>query len=109
MTSAEPARARWTCTFGTGRRGPWSRSSTPTPTWTTGGREGVVREDDVKAGAVAVIAPAGFMEHAVSENVIAGPAMLRRAQYSSGTFCPGERGGRWTRAWARASRSARWH
>ncbi|WP_374570627.1 alkyl/aryl-sulfatase [Phenylobacterium sp.] len=32
-----------------------------------------------------IIAPKGFMEAAVSENVIAGPAMGRRAQYQLGT------------------------
>jgi len=29
------------------------------------------------------------MEHAVSENIIAGPAMLRRAQYQFGRFWQG--------------------
>ncbi|MDQ0141814.1 alkyl/aryl-sulfatase [Cupriavidus necator] len=49
-----------------------------------GGVKGVVSEADVRAGKVHVIAPAGFMEHAVSENVIAGPAMGRRAQFQFG-------------------------
>ncbi len=45
------------------------------------------------AGRVAVIAPDGFMEHAVSENVIAGNAMLRRAMYQFGRLLPpGPRG-----------------
>ena len=44
-----------------------------------GGVKGVVDEADVRAGKVPVIAPNLFMEHAISENVIAGPAMLRRA------------------------------
>jgi alkyl sulfatase BDS1-like metallo-beta-lactamase superfamily hydrolase len=58
-----------------------------------GGVRGVVDEADVKAGKVAVIAPAGFMQHAVAENVIAGNAMSRRAQYQFGAFVPpGERG-----------------
>ncbi|MFO1272810.1 MAG: alkyl sulfatase dimerization domain-containing protein [Rubrivivax sp.] len=58
-----------------------------------GGVRGVVDEADVKAGKVAVIAPRGFMEHAVAENVIAGNAMSRRAQYQFGAFVPpGERG-----------------
>lgn len=35
-----------------------------------------------------MIAPSGFLEHAVSENVIAGPAMNRRATYQFGTFLP---------------------
>ncbi len=58
-----------------------------------GGVRGVVDEADVKAGQVAVLAPAGFMAHAVSENVIAGNAMSRRAQYQFGAFvAPGPRG-----------------
>ncbi|MFZ4069161.1 MAG: alkyl/aryl-sulfatase [Caulobacterales bacterium] len=53
-----------------------------------GGVKGVVDEADVKAGKVAIIAPSGFMEHAVSENLIAGPAMSRRATYQFGTTLP---------------------
>jgi alkyl sulfatase BDS1-like metallo-beta-lactamase superfamily hydrolase len=53
-----------------------------------GGVRGVVDEADVKAGKVAVIAPAGFMEHAVAENVIAGTAMSRRALYMYGATLP---------------------
>ncbi len=57
-----------------------------------GGVKGVVSENDVRAGKVAVIAPAGFMESAVSENIIAGNAMVRRAQYQFGGLLPkGER------------------
>lgn len=37
-------------------------------------------------GKVRVIAPAGFLEHAVSENVYAGTAMSRRAQYMYGPY-----------------------
>jgi alkyl sulfatase BDS1-like metallo-beta-lactamase superfamily hydrolase len=59
-----------------------------------GGVKGVVSEDDVKAGKVAVIAPAGFMEHAIAENVLAGNAMSRRAQYQFGAFL--DRGARGT-------------
>ncbi|MBP0621908.1 alkyl/aryl-sulfatase [Cupriavidus consociatus] len=50
-----------------------------------GGAKGVISEDDVKAGKVKVLAPEGFMEEAVSENVFAGNAMSRRAQYMYGT------------------------
>lgn len=58
-----------------------------------GGVRGVIDEADVKAGKVRVIAPEGFYEHAVSENVLAGPAMMRRAQYMYGSLLPrGERG-----------------
>ena len=57
-----------------------------------GGVRGVVDEADVKAGKVKILAPAGFMEHAVSENVIAGNAMSRRAQYQFGRFAAAGRG-----------------
>ena len=58
-----------------------------------GGVKGVVSEADVQAGKVAVIVPQGFMEYAVSENVIAGAAMQRRAQYQFGHLIPkGETG-----------------
>ncbi len=58
-----------------------------------GGVRGVVDEAEVKAGRVAIVAPRGFIEHAVSENVIAGNAMSRRAQYQFGAFLPpGPRG-----------------
>ncbi|MEN0108633.1 MAG: alkyl sulfatase dimerization domain-containing protein [Pseudomonas sp.] len=53
-----------------------------------GGVRGVIDEADVKAGKVRVIAPQGFFEHAVSENVLAGPAMMRRAQYMYGSLLP---------------------
>jgi alkyl sulfatase BDS1-like metallo-beta-lactamase superfamily hydrolase len=51
-----------------------------------GGVKGVVSEDAVHAGEVPIWAPAGFLEHAVSENVLAGTAMTRRAGYM---FAPG--------------------
>lgn len=53
-----------------------------------GGVRGVISEDDVKAGRVQVIAPSGFMEEAISENVLAGTAMSRRAQYMYGALLP---------------------
>lgn len=53
-----------------------------------GGVKGVVSEDDVKVGRVKVLAPDGFMEEAVSENVYAGNAMSRRAQYMYGFNLP---------------------
>jgi alkyl sulfatase BDS1-like metallo-beta-lactamase superfamily hydrolase len=53
-----------------------------------GGVAGVTNEEDVKAGRVKIIAPEGFMEHAISENVIAGPAMTRRARFQFGTTLP---------------------
>jgi alkyl sulfatase BDS1-like metallo-beta-lactamase superfamily hydrolase len=58
-----------------------------------GGVRGVVAEADVKSGAVDIIAPAGFMEEIVSENVLAGTPMIRRAQFQFGATLPkGPRG-----------------
>jgi alkyl sulfatase BDS1-like metallo-beta-lactamase superfamily hydrolase len=51
-----------------------------------GGVKGVVSEADVTAGKVKIIVPDGFLEHAVSENVYAGNAMGRRAQYMYGVL-----------------------
>ena len=53
-----------------------------------GGVQGLISEDEVRAGRVQVIAPAGFMHHAVAENVIAGVAMARRAQFQFGHTLP---------------------
>lgn len=53
-----------------------------------GGVRGVVDEADVKSGKVPVIAPIGFMDHAVSENVYAGNAMSRRLFYQYGVLLP---------------------
>jgi linear primary-alkylsulfatase len=53
-----------------------------------GGVLGVTTQADVDAGAVAVLAPEGFVEHAVQENVYAGPAMTRRATYMYGALLP---------------------
>ncbi len=52
------------------------------------GAYGVTNDDDVAAGRVPVIAPAGFVEEAVRENVIAGPAMMRRAAFMYGGLLP---------------------
>ncbi len=58
-----------------------------------GGIRGVVSQDDVKAGKVAIIAPAHFIEETASENVMAGPAMGRRANYQfGGSLTPGPTG-----------------
>ena len=51
-----------------------------------GGVRGVVDEADVKSGKVKVYAPAGFMKEAVSENIMAGNAMSRRASYMYGNL-----------------------
>ncbi|GAA3815599.1 alkyl/aryl-sulfatase [Cellulomonas soli] len=49
-----------------------------------GGVKGVVSQDLVDAGRTDVIAPAGFLQHAVAENVFTGTAMGRRAGYMYG-------------------------
>lgn len=49
---------------------------------------GIISPEDVKMGKVKVIAPARFMEEAVSENIYAGSAMARRAQYMYGALLP---------------------
>lgn len=54
-----------------------------------GGVRGIITEAEVAAGRVQIIAPYGFLEAAVSENVIAGPAMRRRAMYMYGILLPG--------------------
>jgi alkyl sulfatase BDS1-like metallo-beta-lactamase superfamily hydrolase len=49
-----------------------------------GGVRGVARPEEVADGRCTIIAPDGFMEHAVAENVYAGTAMTRRAGYMYG-------------------------
>ena len=53
-----------------------------------GGVKGIVSQEDVDAGRTQIIAPEGFMEAAISENVYAGPAMARRAVYMYGAALP---------------------
>jgi alkyl sulfatase BDS1-like metallo-beta-lactamase superfamily hydrolase len=53
-----------------------------------GGVLGVTSREAVSAGDVQVLAPAGFLAEAVSENVIAGPVMARRALYQFGPLLP---------------------
>jgi alkyl sulfatase BDS1-like metallo-beta-lactamase superfamily hydrolase len=53
-----------------------------------GGVRGVVDEADVRSGKVKIIAPVGFMDHAVAENVYAGNAMSRRLFYQYGVLLP---------------------
>ena len=50
-----------------------------------GGARGVLSDAELAAG-VPMIAPSGFLEHAVSENVYAGTAMARRAGYMYGAL-----------------------
>ena len=57
-----------------------------------GGVEGVVSPEQVARGEVRVIAPAGFMDAAIAENILAGVPMLRRARFQFGsTLAPGVR------------------
>jgi len=49
-----------------------------------GGVKGIITQAQVDAGEVPVIAPEGFLEHAVAENIFAGTAMARRAGYMYG-------------------------
>ena len=53
-----------------------------------GGVKGVIDEKDVKSGKVKVLAPDGFMEEAVKENVYAGNAMSRRTFFQYGSMLP---------------------
>jgi alkyl sulfatase BDS1-like metallo-beta-lactamase superfamily hydrolase len=54
------------------------------------GVRGVVEEADVVSGKVKVIAPAGFMQAAIEENVFSGNAMSRRTQYSYAVLLPAD-------------------
>ncbi len=53
-----------------------------------GGIRGIVTDDEVASGTVRIIAPDGFLDAAVSENVTAGPAMNRRAMFMYGVLLP---------------------
>jgi alkyl sulfatase BDS1-like metallo-beta-lactamase superfamily hydrolase len=53
-----------------------------------GGVRGVADEPDVVNGKVKVIAPKGFLEAAISENVFAGNAMSRRTQWQYAVLLP---------------------
>lgn len=58
-----------------------------------GGARGVLSDDRVESEEVPIVAPAGFLEHAISENVFAGIAMSRRAGYMYGSLLePGAEG-----------------
>jgi alkyl sulfatase BDS1-like metallo-beta-lactamase superfamily hydrolase len=58
-----------------------------------GGVRGVVDQDDVDAGRTMIIAPEGFLDAAVAENVFAGNTMSRRASYMYGNLLePGPTG-----------------
>ncbi len=53
-----------------------------------GGVKGVTSQEDVDAGRVQIIAPVGFLEPAISENLYVGTAMSRRAGYMYGAALP---------------------
>ena len=73
-----------------------------------GGVRGVIDEADVKAGKVAVIAPAGFMEAISGENVLAGTADdAPRAVPVRQPAAARRRAARSMPGWARGSRAAR--
>jgi alkyl sulfatase BDS1-like metallo-beta-lactamase superfamily hydrolase len=87
LTSIEGARAAMELYFKHRERRPVTAvifTHTHTDHW--GGARGVLDDETLASGKVPIIAPNFFMEHAVSENIIAGPAMLRRAQYQFGPF-----------------------
>ena len=64
-----------------------------------GGVRGVVSQADVDNG-VKIIAPDGFLDAAVSENIFAGTAMGRRALYQYGSLLEkGPRGQVDSRPW----------
>jgi len=53
-----------------------------------GGIRGIVDETDVISGKVPIIAPKEFYQSAISENIMAGNAMARRASYMFGNLLP---------------------
>ena len=53
-----------------------------------GGIRALANEEDLASGKIRFVAPAGFVEEAASENVIAGNAMGRRATYMFGNLLP---------------------
>jgi alkyl sulfatase BDS1-like metallo-beta-lactamase superfamily hydrolase len=87
LTSIEGARAAMELYFKHRGKKPVAAvifTHTHTDHW--GGARGVLDDETLAGDRIPIIAPNLFMEHAVSENIIAGPAMLRRAQYQFGPF-----------------------
>lgn len=87
LTSIEGARAAIELYFQHRGKRPVSGvilTHTHTDHW--GGVRGVASDEEIASGTIPIIAPDLFMENAVSENIIAGPAMQRRAQYQFGHF-----------------------
>lgn len=52
------------------------------------GVKALLSDEQLQSGEVELIAPIGFMEESVSENLIAGNAMSRRSSYMYGTLLP---------------------
>ncbi|WP_085688182.1 MULTISPECIES: alkyl/aryl-sulfatase [unclassified Pseudomonas] len=58
-----------------------------------GGVLGITSASEVAQRNIPIVAPAGFMEEATSENILAGPAMARRSMYQFGkNLTPGVTG-----------------
>jgi len=58
-----------------------------------GGVLGITSSSEVAQRNIPIVAPAGFMEEATSENILAGPAMARRSMYQFGkNLAPGATG-----------------
>jgi alkyl sulfatase BDS1-like metallo-beta-lactamase superfamily hydrolase len=53
-----------------------------------GGIRGVLDDAAIQSGTVPILAPRGFIENAIAENVYAGTAMARRASYQYGRVLP---------------------
>lgn len=53
-----------------------------------GGVRGVVSDEDLAQGKIEIIAPKGFMHEAISENLFAGNAMVRRKSYTYADLVP---------------------
>lgn len=68
-----------------------------------GGVRALVDDAAIEAGEVEIIAPEGFIEHAVSENVYAGNAMTRRRFYQYASLLPASPFGYVTKASDRKS------
>jgi len=89
LTSPETARAALELYFSArGRRPVHAVIHTHSHIDHFGGVRGVVTEDDVAAGRTQIIAPVGFAEAALAENVLAGNVMTRRASYMYGPLLP---------------------
>ena len=53
-----------------------------------GGALGIMSAEEAERNGVEIVAPVGFIEQATSENIVAGPAMFRRAEFAYATRLP---------------------